>query len=114
MDENLKAIFARAYSHRFVVTFIEFFSARATRFNIMGLLLYFPLLIAVGMSFDSPGSGRHWVHWFFVVTNVMLGPLCLIGLTSRSRRLWGLYGFGLFAIGCGLLGMVCGDGSGCR
>lgn len=76
--------------------------------NFLGLLLYLPLLFATGMSFDAPGSGQHWAHWFFVVGNVLLGPLCLVGRFSESRRYWGLIGFALLGVSWGVFILVCG------
>jgi hypothetical protein len=75
--------------------------------NSIGLFLYLPLLIGVAMSFDAPGSGQHWAHWFFVVGNVMLGPLCLVGRLSTSRRHWGVLGFALAGLSWGVLDLVC-------
>jgi hypothetical protein len=76
--------------------------------NVIGLLIYVPVLLALLMSFDSPGSGKHWVHWLFVASNLLLGPLCLIGLFSVKRRFWGVVGYGLAFTSWMLLGMVCG------
>jgi len=82
--------------------------------NFLGLFLYLPLLFATGMSFDAPGSGQHWAHWFFVVGNVLLGPLCLVGLFSGPRRHWGVIGFALLGISWGVLGFVCGGEFACK
>lgn len=75
--------------------------------NIFGLLIFLPILIAVGMSFDAPGSGQHWAHWYFVASNVLLGPLCVIGLFSKRRRHWGLIGYGITFSGWAVLMVVC-------
>ncbi|MCG8088019.1 MAG: hypothetical protein AB2689_01510 [Candidatus Thiodiazotropha taylori] len=75
--------------------------------NVLGLLIFIPLLFGVGMSFDSPNSGKHWAHWYFVASNVLLGPLCLIALFSKKRRHWGLIGYGLAFSGWLILTFVC-------
>lgn len=82
--------------------------------NFFGLLIYLPLLFGVAMSFDAPGSGQHWAHWYLVVGNVMLGPLCLIGRFSKSRRHWGLVGFALASISWAVLDLVCSGQFTCR
>lgn len=73
----------------------------------IGLLLYLPLLFGVAMSFDSPGSGKHWAHLVFVLTNAMLGPFCLIGLLSRNRRHWGVLGFAIAGLGWAVNTLFC-------
>lgn len=73
----------------------------------IGLLLYLPLLFGVAMSFDSPSSGKHWAHWVFVLTNAMLGPLCLVGLLSRYRRHWGVLGFAIAGLGWAVITLFC-------
>lgn len=76
--------------------------------NILGLFLYLPLLFATLMSFDAPGSGKHWAHWFFVAANILLGPLCLIGLIFKTRRHSGLIAFALLLLGWAVVDLVCG------
>lgn len=82
--------------------------------NSIGILLYWPLLFVVAMSFDAPGSGRHWAHWVFVIGNVVLGPLCLVGLVSPSRRHWGIYGFAIATASWAPLILVCMGEYACR
>lgn len=74
---------------------------------LVGLLLYLPLLFGVAMSFDSPGSGKHWTHWVFVVSNAMLGPLCLVSLLSRNRRHWGVLGCAIAGLGWAVITLIC-------
>ncbi|MET0067362.1 MAG: hypothetical protein ABW076_13525 [Candidatus Thiodiazotropha sp.] len=81
--------------------------------NSLGVLITLPIVLATLMSFDAPGSGGHWAHKLFVLGNLMLGPLCLVGLVSRSRRHWGLYGYVMMAIGWLALLLVCGGEFGC-
>jgi ABC-type spermidine/putrescine transport system permease subunit II len=77
--------------------------------NAIGLLLYIPLIFGVLMSFDAPGAGKHWGHWVFVVSNVLLGPLCAIALVGKATRYWGLVGFGSVLVGWFVLGAVCNN-----
>ncbi len=76
--------------------------------NGLGLLIYLPVLFATLMSFDAPGSGGHWAHGLFVVGNLGLGPLCLVGLISKPKRYWGVFGYALMALGWMALILVCG------
>lgn len=82
--------------------------------NAFGILAILPLFFALAMSFDAPGSGKHWAHWVFVVTNAVLGPLCLTGALSRKRHYWGLYGFALALFGWIVLILVCEGRFNCR
>ncbi len=74
---------------------------------VIGLLLYLPLLFVTAMSTDSPGSGQHWAHWFFMVGNAALGPFCLFGLSSPDRRRWGLVGIVICLLSWVVLQLVC-------
>ncbi len=81
--------------------------------NKLGLVGYLPLLFATAMSFDAPGSGRHWTHWLFVVSSVMIGPLSLIGYKTTYR--WaGLFGIALFVFSIMILEIVCNGSFVCK
>jgi hypothetical protein len=74
--------------------------------NQLGFAAYFPLLLVVAMSFDAPGSGKHWTHWFCVISAVMIGPLCLIGYKTNYR--WaGILGIAALAFSITLLEVFC-------
>ena len=63
--------------------------------NSVGIVLYLPLLLGVLMMLGSPGGGEHWSHWLWASTNVLLGPMCLIGLIFKKRRYYGWIGYGI-------------------
>jgi hypothetical protein len=75
--------------------------------NVLGLIVYIPLLFILIMSFDAPGSGKHWAHWYFVFANILLGPLCLTALLSRKTRHWGLIGYAIAFSGWLMIMIVC-------
>lgn len=81
--------------------------------NQLGLAAYFPLLLVVAMSFDAPGSGKHWTHWFCVISAVMIGPLCLIGCKTNYR--WaGILGIAALAFSITLLEVFCKGSFTCK
>ncbi len=82
--------------------------------GIFGVLIYFPLLIALAMSFDAPGSGSTWEHWMFGVGNLLLGPLCLLAIFSK--RFWKLapIGFGVAILSWLPLVFLCGGQFSCN
>ncbi len=75
------------------------------KLNILGLLLYFPLLLATAMSFDA-GPLQTWTHLFFVIAHILLGPLCLISILSASRPNYGFFGFILVGVSWVLFGLA--------
>jgi hypothetical protein len=69
--------------------------------NLLGVILGLPMLLAAGMSFDAVNHGPiHWAHALFALTNAALLPACLIGLLARQPRV------GMIACGCSLLGWL--------
>ncbi|WP_321529264.1 hypothetical protein [Sedimenticola selenatireducens] len=74
--------------------------------NIIGIIVYLPLLFALLMSLGAPGGGENWIHWFWVSLNILLGPLCLIGLIFKKYRHLGWVGFGLVFMGFFILGAL--------
>lgn len=82
--------------------------------NILGLVLCLPLLLASAMSFDSPTSGQHWAHWFFVVSALAVGPLSLIGLLVKRLNWLGAFALGLFALANLLLLVFCNGAFSCH
>ena len=77
------------------------------RINVLILVAYVPMLFATAMSFDAPGSGKHWTHWLFVFSSVSLGPLGLIGRLVSKYRWAGLSGVVLFGLSVVLLETIC-------
>lgn len=82
--------------------------------NALALAVYLPLLFATAMSFDAPGSGGHWTHWFFVISAVLLGPLGLIGRIAQQYRWAGPFGAATFALSILLLEAICNGTFTCR
>ncbi len=81
--------------------------------NQLGLAGYLLLLPVIAMSFDAPGSGKHWAHWFFAISGVMIGPLYLIGCKTTYRSA-GLIGIALFAFSIMILEIVCKGSFSCK
>lgn len=75
--------------------------------NMLGMAVYLPLLFATAMSFDAPGSGKHWSHWFFVLSALSLGPLGFAGYKAQRFRGAGLCAFAIFAFSIFILEVVC-------
>ncbi|MBA1274873.1 hypothetical protein [Stutzerimonas azotifigens] len=69
--------------------------------NILGILVYIPLLLAVGMALGSPGVGEDWERWLIPIGAFLFGPLCITGALSKKRPYLGFVGLAIlgFAVG---------------
>ncbi len=75
--------------------------------NKLGMAVYLPVLFATAMSFDAPGSGKHWAHWLFVLSAISLGPLGLVGYKVPRFQWAGLFAVAMFALSIVILETIC-------
>lgn len=82
--------------------------------NLCGLLLLLPILMAIGMSFDSVEGDAHWSHELFVFGNLAFPVACIIGLCSKNSRWAGLAGLGLAGASWFVFMQACDGQFACR
>ena len=83
-------------------------------FNIMGLALALPLLVAVAMSFDHPSDPPHPAHLAFVFGTLAFPILSLAGIVLKNRRYLGFVGMAFAVFGMAILHVVCDDAFRCN